>query len=171
MLDFLPIEFLQSLNPYLTTFFLASFPIGELKIAIPVALSVYHLSIAETLFISMMSNIVLAWILIYFLKHIDIIARKFRKLEKALDWIFEHTRKNFFHRHKLVGDIALVVIIALPLPFTGVWTASIAAWLLEIPKYQALIYITVGIILGATFILLMSLGIINGIFHNKLFFL
>ena len=161
MLDILPIEFIKELNPHLTTFFLASFPLGELKLAIPVALSVYKLSIAETLFLAMMSNITLAWILIYFLKYITIVAKKFEKTDKILNWIFDHTRKNFFHRHHVLGDIALIVIVAIPLPLTGVWTASIAAWLLEIPKYRALIHITVGIIFGAYIILLMSLGIIK----------
>ena len=161
VLDILPIEFLQGLNPYLTTFFLASFPIGELKVAIPVALSVYKLSISETLFLSMMSNIILAWILIYFLTNITSVAKNFDFFKKALDWIFERTRRNFFHRHRILGDIALIVIVAIPLPFTGAWTASVAAWLLEIPKYQALIYITVGIIVGANIILLMSLGVIR----------
>lgn len=161
MLDLLPIEFLKGLNPYLTTFFLASFPIGELKIAIPIALGVYELSVSETLFLSIMSNIVLVWILIYFLTHITKVAKNFEKFAKILDWVFEHTRKNFFHRHRLLGDIALVIIVAIPLPLTGVWTASIAAWLLEVPKYQALIYITVGVIAAAHIILLMSLGVIN----------
>ena len=109
----------------------------------------------------MMSNIILAWILIYFLTNITSVAKNFDFFKKALDWIFERTRRNFFHRHRILGDIALIVIVAIPLPFTGAWTASVAAWLLEIPKYQALIYITVGIIVGANIILLMSLGVIR----------
>ena len=161
VVELLPIEFLRELNPYITTFLLASFPLGELKVAIPVALSVYKLSIAETLFLGIMSNIVLAFFLIYFLTHIKKVAEDFEKLDKILDWVFERTRRNFFHRHRLLGDIALIIIVAIPLPLTGVWTASIAAWLLEISKYQALLYITIGIFVAASVILLMSLGVIK----------
>jgi len=58
-------------------------------------------------------------------------ASKNKLIKKFLDWIFKRTRKRFYKKYSLYGDLALIIFVAIPLPFTGAWTGSIAAFLLE----------------------------------------
>jgi len=53
--------------------------------------------------------------------------------------------------------------VAIPLPFTGAWTGSIAAFLFGIKAKKALPLIFVGVLIAGGLVTLASLGII-GIF-------
>ncbi len=162
MIDIIPNEILNSLNPYVATFLLAIMPIGEMRISIPVALGFYKLSLSEALFISIVADIFIATLLIYFVNHVnDWIKGRSVKVDQILNKIFERTRRNFFHKHRVWGDLALMLLVAIPLPFTGIWTGALAAWLLEIPKGQALLYITLGIMISAYIVAFVSLGFIR----------
>ena len=162
MIDIIPNEILHSLNPYFAVFVMAMMPIGEMRVSIPMGLSFYKLSISETLFISIMADIFIAFMLIHFASNFKEWARgRSGRLDVALERLFERTRRNFFHKHRVWGDLALMLLIAIPLPFTGVWTGALAAWLLEIPKREALLNITVGIIISAYIVTLISLGFVK----------
>ena len=162
MIDIIPNEILHSLNPYFAVFMMAIMPIGEMRISIPMGISFYKLSVSEVLFISIVADILVAAVLMYFVSNFnDWVRKRSDKISAVLEKIFERTRRNFFHKHRVWGDLALMFLVAIPLPFTGVWTGALAAWLLEIPKGQALLNITVGIMISAYLVALISLGFIR----------
>lgn len=162
MIDLIPNEILRSLNPYFATFMLAAMPIGEMRVSIPVALGFYKLSISEALFVSIVADMIVATVLIYFFSHIDkLIKGRNEKVDSILEKIFERTRRNFFHKHRVWGDLALMLLVAIPIPLTGIWTGALAAWLLEVPKGRALLYITVGIVISAYIVTFITLGFIK----------
>lgn len=148
-----------SLPPQLAIVLIALIPIAELRVSIPVALGYYNMSIPEAIFWSVLADIIVAATIIYSL---DFVYKKFSGKLKIIDrfffWLFGRTRKKFFHKYEVFGSLALMIFVAIPLPITGAWTGSLAAWLFEVPKTKALLYISLGVIISAGIVTLLSLG-------------
>ncbi|MBL7058172.1 small multi-drug export protein [Patescibacteria group bacterium] len=162
MIDLVPDQILHYLNPYFATFILSIMPVGEMRISIPIALGFYKLSLSEALFVAISSNILLVTLLVYFFTHLNnCVKGRSASLDAFVERIFERTRGTILHKHRALGDIALMLLVALPIPFTGVWTGALAAWLLEVSKGQALLYITIGIMISAYIIAFVSFGFIK----------
>ena len=51
----------------------------------------------------------------------------------------------------------LILFIGIPLPFTGVWTGALAAYLLSIPKSYTISGIILGVIMSGMIVTCMSI--------------
>jgi len=139
------------------TFLLAMTPIGELRVAIPVALAVYNINWVLAYVISVIGNLIPVVFLLLFLGPVSKWFSKRSKLcQKFFNWIFEKTRKKTTSRIEKYGAIALVSFVAIPLPFTGAWTGSIAAFLFGIPFKKAFPLIALGVLLSGVIMLLLT---------------
>ena len=71
------------------------------------------------------------------------VQKKTHKIEKRMDnW----------------GYLALMLFVAVPLPLTGAWTATIAAWAMGLDRLKSFVAIATGIIIAGLLVLLFSLG-------------
>ncbi len=59
------------------------------------------------------------------------------------------------------GMLALVVLVALPLPVTGAWTGCLAAVLAGVSRWRALAAVVCGVLVAGVVVLLAALGIIG----------
>jgi len=50
------------------------------------------------------------------------------------------------------------LFVAIPLPVTGVWTGSIAAWLFAIKRGPAMLFITLGALIAGVIMTALTLG-------------
>jgi len=165
MFDLNYIELFKNFPPQLATFLIAMIPIAELRVAIPLALSVYKLSFWQSFFFSVLGNIVPVFFIIYFIDPASkFLMVKSRIFNLFFTWLFKRTRIKFEGNYERWGLLALAIFVAIPLPMTGAWTGALAAFLFQIPKKQAAIYITLGV-LGAgiivTILTLSTIGTIN----------
>ena len=162
MFDNSLIELFKSLPPQLATVLIAMIPVTELRASIPIALGIYKLPVWQAIFFSVIADIFIAAIIIYFLGPIyRFLSGRFNWLDKFFSWLFKRTRKNFAHKYEVWGKIALMLFVAIPLPITGAWTGSVASWLFGIPRKRSLFYISLGVIISAGIVTLISLGFIN----------
>ncbi len=69
----------------------------------------------------------------------------------------EKERHAFAHKYEKYGTVALLMFIALPFPLTGSWTASLVAFLFEIPYKKAILYIFLGACIAGTIVTLLTL--------------
>lgn len=148
--------------PSLASFFIAMLPISEVRGAIPLAMGFYKMSAAAAFFWSVLGNIFIAAILVYFLDPLHkFLAGKFNSVDKIFNWLFKRTRKNFGSKYEIWGNLALMIFVAIPLPMTGAWSGALAAWLFGIRRGAALFYISLGVIIAAGIVTLATLGIIH----------
>ncbi|MFH1661852.1 MAG: small multi-drug export protein [Candidatus Falkowbacteria bacterium] len=162
MFDIDYVEMFKSLPPQLAVFLIALIPIAELRISIPVAIGVYNLPIWQAIFFSVIADIIIATVIIYFLgAFYKFLYGKFKITDKIFDWVFKRTRKNFTKKYESWGNIGLMLFTAIPLPITGAWTASVASWIFGIPRKRSLFYISLGVIISAGIVTLLSLGFIK----------
>src|SRR3989338_4386067 len=151
--------FSSSMDPYVQTALAASTPIGELRLAIPLALGPLHLSIAEAFTLSVLGNMAPVVFLLLFLDMVStFLSSRSRFWARFFAWVFNRTRRKITGKWEVYGNIALVVFVAIPLPLTGAWSGSVAAYLLGMPFWRALGLIFLGVLVAGLAVTLASLG-------------
>jgi len=145
----------------LKTFLIAMSPIVELRGSIPVALEIFHLPLWSAYFFSVLGNMVPVLILPFLGVVSGALSRRFSFLERFFSWLFLYTRKKHEKSFEIFRDFALVLFVAIPLPFTGAWTATLVSFVFGIPVRRAFPLILLGVIIAAVIVSLITLGITN----------
>ena len=148
----------------LKVFFLAMTPIGELRLSIPVAILVYGINPFLAYFISVIGNLIPVFFIISFLNFFsDYLSKKSSFFCTIFSFIFNKTRKTHSLKIKRYGIYALIIFVAIPLPITGAWTASLIAFVFGIPFRKAFPLIASGVMIsGLIVISIVGAGITIG---------
>ncbi|OGH87587.1 MAG: hypothetical protein A3J93_03625 [Candidatus Magasanikbacteria bacterium RIFOXYC2_FULL_42_28] len=149
----------SSWPPELATFFLAMLPVGELRLAIPVAIFGLHLSKWSAYFWSVLGNLVPALLILYFAKYFhNWVDKKSGFFGKRWINALDRAHKKFegdYLKYRLVG---LLIFIGVPLPLTGAWTGCLAAFVFGIPFKKAWPFVVGGVLLSGVLTLLLTVG-------------
>lgn len=150
------------MDPYVQTVLAAATPIGELRLAIPLALGPLHLSVAEAYALSVLGNMAPVVFLLLFLDLVStFLSSRSRFWTRFFTWVFSRTRRRITGKWEVYGSIALVVFVAIPLPLTGAWSGSAAAYLLGLPFWRSLGLIFLGVLLAGLVVTLTSVGVLR----------
>ena len=156
---------------YIFTFLWSMAPVCELRCAIPLGMDSYDLPFIGSrgydlpwygvLPVSVAGNLVPG---VFWLLALPVLARVItavpNPLGRLLLWRSGQLRTRNMQRYHRYGALALVALVAVPLPLTGVWSGCLAAWALEIPFSKALPPIALGAaIAGAIVTGLTALGV------------
>ena len=141
----------------LIVFLSASLPVTELRGAIPLGLCL-GLGPLKTFFLSILGNTLPVLPLLYFFKPLHRFFKKNPLTRRIFNLILERTHKKakLIEKYELLG---LMLLVAIPLPGTGAWTASIAASIFGLRIKLAFISILIGIFLSGIIVLSFSLPI------------
>ncbi len=144
------------LSPELSVLLIAMLPIVELRGAIPFGINFYHMVWYKAVVISVIGNMIPIFLILFLLDKIAAVLSKIKILEKFFAWLFNRTRR----KSKLIEEyetIGLMIFVAIPLPMTGAWTGSIAAFLLGLKYIDALLAIFLGVLIAAVVVTTLSL--------------
>ena len=137
-------------------------PILELRGSLPIALGVYNLPIWSAFLFSIIGNLIPVFFLLWFLESVSkFLSRHFYFFERFFTWLFEKTRKKHTKKFERWEEFALIILVAIPLPFTGAWTGSLCAFVFGIPFKKALPLIALGVIIAGLIVTSVTLGVIN----------
>ena len=159
--------FIQGLgvSPEVAVLLLATLPIFELRGSVPVGILLLQLPVVKTAIYSILGNMLPIVPLLFLFEPVYRRLSRYPVLDRLFEWIFRRTRRKgkVIERLKVLG---LVLFVAIPLPVTGAWTGSVAAFLFRIPVWQSLPAILGGVMIACTVVTLATLGIIElpGIF-------
>jgi len=149
---------MEEILEYLQIFLLSILPISEVRGAIPYGIAVLKLKALPVFLISLFGNLLIGFFLLFILEKLfSFLSLKFKILKQFFDWLFERTRKKFSPYHQKWQNLGLCLFVALPLPFTGAWTGSLAAFLFGIKKKGALISISLGVLIASILVLALTL--------------
>ena len=153
------------LSPEAAVLLLATLPIFELRGSVPVGILLFELPVAKTAFYSILGNMLPIVPILLLFEPVYKRLSRFRIMDRFFEWIFRRTRRKgkLIERLEVVG---LILFVAIPLPVTGAWTGSVAAFLFKIPFWIAFPAILTGVSIACAVVTLASLGIIQlpGIF-------
>jgi len=152
-------EILNFLSIEVTVMLTAALPIIELRGAIPVGLSL-GLSPIHATAISFVGSMIPVPFILFTIRPIFNYL-KTTKLFKKL--VCKLTDKSIDNTKKIqkYGVWGLILLVAIPLPGTGVWSGSLAAALLNMRFKWAFFAIFVGNMIAAILIMLLSNGVIS----------
>ena len=138
----------------------ATLPIAELRLAIPLGLS-FGMPLAKVFMLSLIGNIIPVAPILFLLAPVSQRLRRFKLWARFFDWLFTRTKKRAEAVQKYEA-LGLALFVAIPLPMTGAWTGAIAASLFKIRFRYAFIATIAGIIIAGIIVSLLStLGIIT----------
>ncbi|MDH3217261.1 MAG: small multi-drug export protein [Candidatus Krumholzibacteria bacterium] len=154
------IELLSGTPHEVTTVVLAMLPISELRGAIPYAVTIGNMPWQEAYVIAVIANFVPVIFILHFIGPVSVYLRRFSVFDRFFEWLFARTRRRggMIERVEILG---LILFVAIPLPVTGAWTGSLAAFLFDVKKRIALPAIFVGIMIAGVVVTLASLGVIG----------
>jgi len=148
------------LKPYLLSFWLSMLPVTELRATVPWIIFTYGDQWFWLVVVAVIGNIVPAIILLWGLSYVDrILISRMNIISRIYNKVIQRTRRKTQTRILRYGYVALLLFVAIPLPGTGVWTGSIAAWLFGLPKKQSLVVVSLGAVVAAVIMTLISKGI------------
>jgi len=130
---------------------IAALPVVELRGALPVAINVFHMPWYRAFCLAVIGNLLPVPILLLFF---DSLAKAISKVDigkRLVNWVLQRTRRHgeVIERYERIG---LILFVAIPLPVTGAWTGSIAAFLLGLKFNYAFLSILCGVIIAGAIV-------------------
>jgi uncharacterized membrane protein len=141
----------SGLYPELIVFIISMLPVVELRGAIPIALFTFHLFWPIAFLISFIGNLVPVPFIFFLLDSVVKFLNRWQIFERFFNRIFAHVRKRgeMIERYEKLG---LILLVAIPLPGTGAWTGSLAAFLLGWKFKKAFPLIVVGVFIAGVIV-------------------
>lgn len=138
-------------------------PITELRATIPLALIVYDLPVWSAFILAVLGNLIPVVFIIWFLNLLinKFLLHRIYIFNRFFSWLFENTRRKHSKKFERWRDLALIILVAIPLPFTGAWTGALAAFVFGIPIKRAFPLIALGVLIAGIIVTAITLGIIN----------
>ena len=131
-------------------------PISELRGAIPTGIA-FGLNPLSVFVLSIILNSLIFFPIYFGLK---LFYKYFKKYKFVRNQI-KRIRKKGHKSMENYGVWGLLLFVAIPLPFTGVWTGSIIAWLFDLEWWKSFLVILIGVIIAGLIVSLSTMGVIN----------
>ncbi|HBH12239.1 MAG: Small multidrug export protein (QacE) [Clostridiales bacterium 38_11] len=153
---------LEHFTNELSVFLLAMMPIAELRGSIPLGISL-GIPPIEVFIISVMGNILPVPILLKVFKPIIRFIARTRLFSRPAGYILRKVDKGSEKvlKYELFG---LFLLVAIPLPTTGVWTGCGVASFLKLGYKKSLLMISLGVLTAG--IIVISLSLLGVAFVN-----
>jgi uncharacterized membrane protein len=158
------VHFLKNVPAEIVTMLIATLPIAELRGAIPWALTSPPigggLSWPTAYLFAVIGNFIPIIPILLLLEPVSKWLSRYRLFDRFFTWLFNRTRKRgkVIERYEALG---LILFVAIPLPVTGAWTGSVAAFIFGIKLKYAIPCILAGVLIAGVVVTLACLGVIN----------
>ena len=136
----------------ITTMIVSMLPIFEVRGGIPYGLAVAKLGIAPTLLIAVISNIMVIPLVFFFLDYFHIHFMRISIYSRIFGKFIERTKRKAHSHITKYGCLGLALFVAIPLPVTGAYTGTLAAWLFGMDRKKSIIAISAGVVIASIII-------------------
>jgi len=135
---------------------MAMLPIFELRGAIPWAIHHYKMPWWKAYILGVIGNFIPIPIILLILKFGLDLLQKVPFFRRFFEWLFARTRKKG-EVVKKYESLGLILFVMIPLPITGAWTGSVAAYIFGIKFLPAIICILIGICFAGIIVTTLSM--------------
>ena len=138
------------------TVVIAAMPVAELRLAIPLALW-WGITPLTVYILAVMGNFLPVIPLLLFWRYLaHHLSYRFAFFRNGLEWLLERTQRKHQKKFDAFKSIALFILVAIPLPMTGAWTGTVAAFVFGVSLPRAALMIGLGILTSGAVMLLGS---------------
>ncbi len=135
---------------------ISTLPIVELRGAVPVGIVAFEMPWWKVYLIAVVGNMLPIPFILLLLGPVSTFLMRFKVGKSFFDWLFARTRKKSASIEKYEA-LGLTIFVAIPLPVTGGWTGAMAAFLMGIPFWKAMLYILLGVMIAGVIMTTLSL--------------
>jgi uncharacterized membrane protein len=133
----------------LIVFFTSMTPIGELRASVPLGLLTYDLSWQVVFVLAVIGNFLPVPVVLFLLRLTgDRLQGLQNPIGALLRWRAGQVKRVWEPRVQRYGFWAIVLIVAIPLPFTGAWTGTLVVWALNVRTHTGLAAIALGVVIA-----------------------
>lgn len=151
------LDTIKNLPPEAIIFFLSMLPVWELRGSIPLGIHAYSLSVPSAFFWSFLGNFTVGVILVYLLDPaVKYVVSKVGFLNKLYERIAEKAARKHWKKVQLYAELAIFLIVALPLPGTGAWTGALVSRIFRLNKLGSVLSIGLGLIACGLIVVIIS---------------
>ncbi len=142
-------------------------PITELRVGLPLAIKYAmenNISIVLIFSLIVLLNILMIFFIFFFLDHLHKLFMKIKFYRRVFEKYFERFQRKvdkFEKKYNVLGFLALVLFVAIPLPGTGAWTGCLVSWLLDLDRKKSILAIALGVLIAGGFILIGTLSFMS----------
>lgn len=148
--------------PELAVFLLATFPVTELRAALPIALTVFDFSIMEAYPLVILGNLVPMLLVFALLPPVmRFLESRSSYLHHLLNTHLRKLEKKHKERFQRYGSLALFLFVLVPLPGSGVWTGSVLAVLFGLKAKRAVPMIIAGVMAAGLIVWQITNGVLS----------
>lgn len=135
---------------------ITALPTIELRGAIPVGIA-QGISPLAVFALCTLVNILIIIPILSFIDHFLPWFNRFEFVRRTLEKVQDKSRKYV----EKYGFLGLMVFVAIPLPGSGAYSGSLAAYLFNIPRKQAIPAIAAGVLIAGVVVALASFGVFS----------
>ena len=132
-------------------FIIGMLPVIELRGAIPVGMVWLDNDYPLVLALSLAGNLLIVPLIVLLFNKILFVMRKIRITAGIADKLEKRAERNTA-KIENVMFVGLMLFVAIPLPGTGAWTASMIAGLMKLPLKKAIPPIALGVVIAAAIV-------------------
>lgn len=132
-------------------FIIGMIPVVELRGAIPIGMVWLDNNYPLVFSLSLAGNIIIVPFIVLLFHKILWVLRKIRITARVADMLERRAEKNTEKVQNLMF-LGLMLFVAIPLPGTGAWTASMIAGLLKLPLKKAIPPIALGVVIAGVIV-------------------
>ena len=153
------------MSPYIKAFILSLLPVAELRGGIPLAVA-QGIPIVAAYFLCVFANMLVIPIFYIFLRTLHNVFYKVKLYRNIFDRFVRRTMNRAEQKVKKYGYWGVMLFVAIPLPITGAYTGTLAAWLLKLDMKKAVWYLALGVIIAG---IIVSIAVLTGVGILKVF--
>ncbi|HEX76438.1 MAG TPA: small multi-drug export protein [Dehalococcoidia bacterium] len=141
----------SGISEELIVIIISALPVVELRGALPVAINLFHIPWYWAFCLAIIGNLLPVPILLLFFESLTKVVSKVDIGNRLINWVLNRTRRHgkLIERYERIG---LILFVAIPLPVTGAWTGSIAAFLCGVKFNYAFLSILCGLIIAGAIV-------------------
>ncbi|MCF7905724.1 small multi-drug export protein [Candidatus Gracilibacteria bacterium] len=145
-------------GPVYLTLLWSMTPLLELRASIPLGHLRFGLSIYEATILSILGSVLSAALVLALLPFfVRFFERHIPLFDRIMKRIFAYTHARHSHKLAVLGEIALITFVAVPLPGSGAWTGVLVAYLFGIPYRKAMLLVCTGVVISGIIVALLTL--------------
>ena len=144
------------MNEILRLIILTLLPFLELRASIPYGVFSTNLSLTTIFLVSVISNIILAILLYFFLNNLIHIFLRVKLIDKIYQKNVLRVQNKVHKYVQKYGVLGLAIFIGIPLPGSGVYSGALGAYLLGFRYRDFIRAAIIGVLIAGVIVLLIS---------------
>ncbi len=147
------------MDALLKLIFISLLPWIELRGSIPLGISM-GFDPLYVFAVCTITDILLIPVLLVFLKYTVPLILRIESLDRFYQWNVASTLKRY-EKYRKWEELGLALFVAIPLPFTGVYSGTFVSYLLDLNKKEAFLSVSLGAVIAGILVTALSVGILG----------